>query len=112
MAFPNAHRIKTYSFAIPLGQVLILGETEKRTYLAIMKTTAHKTDTGYIWVGPDSPAAITEWIPLSEDTIRTMVYDRGVYGPIYMAMDGLGDSGLLIQSNLIEPDYASLELIL
>jgi hypothetical protein len=112
MALPNAHRIKTYSFAIPFGQVLTLSETEKRTYLAIMKTTAHKTDTGYVWVGPDSPAAITEWIPLSEDTIRTMVYDRGVYGPIYMAMDGLGDSGLLIQSNLIETDYASLELIL
>jgi hypothetical protein len=111
MAIPNAPRIKTFSFVLPLGQILVLSETTKRIHLGILRTIEHVSDVAYIWVGPDVPATIATWIPLSSDGIIGMTYERGCYGPIYVAMAGAGDGRILIQSNLVEADYATLETI-
>jgi hypothetical protein len=107
MALPNAPRLKTYSFVIPDGQILVLAETTKRTYFAMLRTLDKQGDIGHLWIGPDMPTDIAEWIPMEQTTSPNVRYDHGVYGPIYIAMSGVGDGGILIQSNLHEEDYAS-----
>jgi hypothetical protein len=108
MAIPIVPNLQTFSFIIPDGQILTLGESRHRTYIQIALAAEKIADKLYLWVGSAPEPDIAYWVELGGDLGVGIKFDYGVFGPIYMAQGGIGEGRVIIISNLDETLTASL----
>lgn len=73
-------KLRSFSFSLGEGQVILLPEDKYRTFFGI--TSLDDAKKVRIWVGEDPPLDTNKWLTLSIETLR---FDSGVYGPIYIA---------------------------
>jgi hypothetical protein len=104
---PIVPHLQTFSFVVPEATVVVLPEDKHRTFFALSKAIDRKDDVTHVWIGVQPPLDQRAWITLSADTSISLTFPNGVYGPISIAVDGLGDGSVLIISNLAEDKHAS-----
>ena len=100
MSTIHVPHLQTFHFIHDAIEAVVFAEDKHRTFFGVQDTDAQNL---HMWIGLDPDPDVENWFSLGGSTTRdTFIFDKGVFGPIYLS-EGTGVSGeIFVLSNLTE----------